>query len=49
VALVSNSTGSVDDSPGPITQTGNALDLALDGPGYMAVRFLTACATPARR
>jgi flagellar basal-body rod protein FlgF len=37
VALVSNATGAVDDTPGVITTTGNAFDIALDGPGYFAV------------
>jgi flagellar basal-body rod protein FlgF len=38
VALVGNSTSAVDTTPGPITQTGNALDIALDGEGYFAVQ-----------
>ncbi len=37
MALVGNLTGAVDDTAGAITHTGNALDIALDGPGYFAV------------
>ena len=38
VALVGNSTREVvDGQPGMITQTGNPLDVALDGDGYLAV------------
>ena len=37
VALVGNATSGVDGEAGTITQTGNPLDLALDGDGYLAV------------
>ncbi len=37
VALVGNSTGAVDPTAGPLQQTGNAFDIALDGEGYFAV------------
>lgn len=37
LALVGNQTGSIDHANGPITETGNPLDLALDGDGYLAV------------
>ncbi len=37
MAMVGGATGTVDDTAGVITQTGNPLDIALDGPGYLAV------------
>ncbi len=37
IALVDSQTGAVDVTPGVVTHTGNALDVALDGQGYFAV------------
>jgi flagellar basal-body rod protein FlgF len=37
IAMVGNQTGSVDGRAGAMTQTGNPLDIALDGDGYFAV------------